>query len=68
MEISSELLSVDEAAEYLRISPHTLRAWLNQGRVPYVKLGGRVLFRLEDLMALVSSSLVMPTDTKEQEI
>ena len=64
MAIGSELLSVEEAAEYLRISPHTLRAWLGQGRIPYVKLGGRVLFRLEDLMALINKSLMNTSDSK----
>jgi excisionase family DNA binding protein len=67
MSISNELLCVDEAAEYLRISPHTLRAWVAQGKLPYVKLVGRVLFRMEDLKAFVNSSLIKPSEMDQQE-
>lgn len=33
------LMTVEEAANALGILPHTLRAWLRQGRVEGVKLG-----------------------------
>ncbi len=53
-----QLLSVEEAAVYLHLSKHTLRAWLSQRRLPFVKLGGRVLLRQEDLDEFIKSSLV----------
>jgi excisionase family DNA binding protein len=52
------LLSVEEAAEYLGLSKHTIRAWLIQRRLPFLKLGGRVLLRHEDLVAFVNSNVV----------
>jgi excisionase family DNA binding protein len=35
----SPLLDVDGAAAYLQIRPGTLRNWLSQGRLSYVKVG-----------------------------
>ena len=40
----SDLLDVNEAAKYLHISPYTLRGWVSQGCITYVKLGRRVFF------------------------
>jgi len=39
-----QLLSVAETAERLGIAVQTLRNWISQKRVPYVKLGRRTLF------------------------
>jgi excisionase family DNA binding protein len=36
---SRGLLSVDEAAQYLRVSPGTLRNWLSMRRLEFVKIG-----------------------------
>jgi excisionase family DNA binding protein len=55
---NQKLLPVDEAARALSISIHTLRAWVSQKRIPYVKLGRRVLFRSEDLQAYIDFHLV----------
>ena len=33
------LLSIDEAAQYLRVSPGTLRNWLSMRRLEFVKIG-----------------------------
>jgi excisionase family DNA binding protein len=35
----SDLLCVDEAAQYLRVSPGTLRNWLSMRRLEFVKIG-----------------------------
>ncbi len=34
------LLTVDEAAQRLGVSKYTLRGWVSQRRIPYVKIGG----------------------------
>ena len=52
------LLSIDEAADHLNISPFTLRAWVHQGRVPYIKLGSRVLFDKDDLRDFIEQHRV----------
>ena len=67
----SNLVSVEEAAEILRLKPSTVRAWVLHRRIPYVKLGRRVLFRRADLEALIARSVVPapaenPTETKQK--
>lgn len=54
-----ELLTVPEAAAFLRVQPSTIRAWILQRRIAFVRLGGRAIrFRRSDLSALVSASIV----------
>jgi hypothetical protein len=48
----SELLTTEEAAEFLRLKPHTLENMRWQETGPYfLKLGGRVFYRRADLKA-----------------
>ena len=53
---SSNLLSVSEAAEFLRLSEHTIRAWARRGRIPTVRLGSRLLFDRADLERFIEAS------------
>jgi excisionase family DNA binding protein len=52
------LLSLEETAKELRLSIHTLRAWVYQKRIPVVKLGRRVLVKREDMEAFVNENVV----------
>jgi len=53
-----ELLNLKEVASELRISIHTVRAWVFQRRVPVVRLGRRVLIKRADLENLVTRNVV----------
>jgi excisionase family DNA binding protein len=55
---STDLLTVPEAAAFLRLKVSTIRSWVLKRRIPYVKLGGRVLIRKVDLEALIEKSFV----------
>ncbi|MFZ5768637.1 MAG: helix-turn-helix domain-containing protein [Bacillota bacterium] len=46
-----ECLRAQEAAEILNLSPWTLYRLAREGRVPHVRIGGRVLFRRSSLIA-----------------
>ena len=46
---AKKLLTVAEAAEYLRISNATLYMYIRKNKIPYRKLNGRVLFVYADL-------------------
>jgi excisionase family DNA binding protein len=49
---SSQLLTTKEAAEFLRLKPHTLENMRSQGKGPiFLKLGGRVFYHRADLKA-----------------
>ena len=48
----SQLLTTVEAAELLRLKPHTLENMRSQGNGPFfLKLGGRVFYHRADLRA-----------------
>ena len=53
-----ELLDLREGAKELKLSIHTLRAWIFQKKIPCVRLGRRVLLRREDLEDLVKRNLI----------
>lgn len=55
--IPSPLFSPNEAAEYLGVDPKTLCVWrcTKRYRLPYVKVGRNVRYRLSDLQAWIDS-------------
>lgn len=62
-----KLLTVQEAAERLRISPGTLYHWLSQGKLTFVRFSARcVRFRESDLSALVNERGIPNADHIEQ--
>jgi len=48
-----KLHSFKEGAGFLGLSPHTLRAWYQQGRIEGIKLGRRVLISEKELKRIV---------------
>jgi len=55
---STELMLVPEAAEFLRLKPSTIRAWVLKHKLIYLKLGGRVFLRRSDLQELLERCVV----------
>ena len=55
MEKLSEYMRVAEAADYLGVSPNTLRNWVNAGKIAAVRhpVNDYRLFKKEDLYALL---------------
>lgn len=43
------LWTEDEVAEYLRVSPATVRKWVKQDRIPFVKAGSLNRFRKSEI-------------------
>ena len=56
--MASELLTVPEAAALLRLKPSTIRAWVSQKRISYVKLGRLVRIKRSDAEALIQASVI----------
>ena len=52
------LLDAAGAAEYLSVSEWTVRDWVRQGRIPHVKLGRALRFRMTDLESYVDTNVV----------
>lgn len=45
----NSMISVREAAQMLGIAPSTVYRFVHQQRLPFIKIGSRVLFDLDDL-------------------
>ena len=59
------LLKTEVAAEFLDMSPGTLRWWRSIGRGPqFVKCGGAVRYRPEDLKSWLDSNTIKPEENK----
>lgn len=54
----AEVLTTKEVAEYLRMSPDTVKRLARQGRLPGVKLGHTWRFRKADLEEMFSEAVV----------
>ncbi|WP_202819724.1 helix-turn-helix domain-containing protein [Thaumasiovibrio subtropicus] len=52
-----------EAAEYLGIKENTLATWASTGRnkLPFIKVGHRVFYRLSDLDAFMENNIQTQT-------
>ena len=59
-----EILTLDEAADYLRISPHTLRDKVRMQVVPCFKVGGAIRFRRSRLDKWVNRGEVVVLNKK----
>jgi excisionase family DNA binding protein len=51
-----QTLPIDAVADRLGVSGWTVRTWLRQGRIPFVKLGRRVLVKVDDVEALLAKN------------
>ena len=57
-----ELLTLVEIAKLLRLSPHTVRKWVQSRRIPIVRLGRKTLFNYEKISAFVTKHSVPEKD------
>ncbi len=55
---SGPKLSVAEAAPLLGVSVFTVRAWIRQRRLPFFRVGRRIVFDREDLEAFLRAHRV----------
>ena len=55
---NGELLRVEDAADYLGVSPGTLRNWLSERRIAYVKVGRLTRIRRSVLTEFVERNTV----------
>lgn len=59
----SGLLTVQEAASYLRVKPETIYHWTFQRTLPVVKLGRLSRYRLKDLQEFIAKGLRNTNET-----
>ena len=56
--MEKRLLNIKEASEYLGVKENTLYCWVSQKKIPYVKLGRRTLFDIEDLNKFIEENKI----------
>jgi excisionase family DNA binding protein len=56
--VEMKLVGVAATATRMGVSPYTLRAWIRQGRIPFVRLGRRVLFDPADVDRFIKANRV----------
>jgi len=52
------LLNVDQTAKVLGLSKFTIRAMINQRRIPFIRLGRRILFSKDTLETFIKQNEV----------
>lgn len=52
----AKLWTLQETAETLRLSPHTVRSFVRKGKLRPVKICRRLLFRASDIEQLIAAS------------
>jgi excisionase family DNA binding protein len=61
-----ELLTVEEAAEWLQMHPQTLRNYINAGRLPALRAGPRrVWLRRSDVEGLLTAFEATPAEERQ---
>ena len=59
----NEILTIDEVAEYLRLTPQTIYKWAQEKRIPAVKLGKEWRFRRSVIDKWFDDQLQWPVGT-----
>lgn len=54
----SKKLDLTQAAPMLGVSPHTLRAWTRERRIPFHRCGRRIVFAVSDLERFLADNRV----------
>ena len=49
--ITKKLLTIDELGEHLKASPKSIYRWVQQGRIPCVKLPRHLRFDLDEVLS-----------------
>lgn len=58
--MEERLYNTQEIAAYLKVSPHTVRSWVKYRRIPFIKIGRCVRFRLSKVERWLSEKNVIP--------
>ncbi len=56
----SRFLTVGKLASYLGVSKKTIYFWVEEKRIPYVRVGRMVFFELDDIEAWIAQCRVKP--------
>lgn len=52
----NEVFTNRQAMEYLHVSRSTLQRWRNEGKLPYRKIQGKILYTREDIESMLEEA------------
>ncbi len=58
-----QLLTLAEVSKTLRVSSHTVRAWVRRGKLKPVRICRRLLFSPDDLVRFLAEAEARPPET-----
>jgi excisionase family DNA binding protein len=58
--MASETLTVQEVADYLRVSRQTVYTMVRTGKLPHFRVGNKVRFKRSEIDALTKTALADP--------
>jgi excisionase family DNA binding protein len=61
----TQLVNVNEAAQFLAVSPSTLYGWVWQRRISFVKVGRAVRFDMADLERFIAQNRIHAREAAE---
>jgi excisionase family DNA binding protein len=61
-----ELYDVSEAGRAMHLEQSTIRAWISERRIPFVRMGRRVFFRKVDIDKYITDNIVHPRITERK--
>ena len=64
----TQLLSVEDAARLLAISPWTVRAYLRKGKLVPIRIGKRLLLAENELQRFIDECQTKPLPEAQQEV
>ena len=50
-------LKIDQAAEFIHVSPWTIRKWINERKLRSYRFGGAIRIRLSDLLSFADVTI-----------
>ena len=68
MSWDDEYLTVNEIGEHLKLNPQTVRNWIDQGRLPAVRIGRRVRIRRADVDRLLTQGTTATVEPQPETI
>jgi excisionase family DNA binding protein len=63
----ADLLTIEEAAEALSLSPHTIRSWVKGRRIEFVRLGRSIRIRRTEVDRVLREGTVVPSGKSTSE-
>ncbi len=53
-------MNIDETADFIGVSPSKIRQLVREGRIPHIRLDGRILFLTVEIIDWLKSKQVAP--------